>query len=847
MGIDPPAVSPPPAQADIETTSYGIHERAQDKSPQENGRKKQQRIFGIAMLFVIIVAAILIGVFVRKDNSVDPSAPSTNSKTGTAEFNNTDSPTIKPTLLTEGLNTSQFYVSETGPFQVEIPIYSPEHIGVYADEVEAKVGFRQLALFFMNNVVNRNMGVPGFQNVGFGNSGTAFAGGDGAIMEDSLVGRPAAGESQAAPVDASIGLVGDELDSFQTNNQEENVDQADFSKSDGEFIFTAYGDYLLVVRASNGELVVKEQMPLIECADDITGPYPGVPIVDVPEKEEVVEEVVFDGGGDPDSDAEADSKSSFMPPFHYCPKPYIQSLLLSESRLAVVVSGYGNQFRAELTEPPVLNEFLSTHVRLYSTEALDDTGELELLGVKDIHGYYRRGFVINDVAHIATMSSLNTWDWLVFPNERWNPLYQNFSEDEYFQTVQLTGENVVDEFVSRLLAELSMSTGSFPNVANLNLLTDDASGADGFESIIFGEGYANSMVQLTSFDMSQTPAAADRSELEVEITCQFLPTSWGEVYSANDMLIVAGQGYHFDRVLGASEDMTYLFGFSLDGIYTNPAMSGKVPGYLLNPYSIDYVDGLLRVATTIQNRWFVDAVLLAPATPIVAEESVTSQAESEVSPSSEATKEGEVLSLPEDVPEEPSQVVAETVEEVSGGGVTAPTGDIIEIDGKFLFLSACPQDADECFDDESLDVCAELIDRKCSGIFYWSSKCPYELQCLDWFKGSNCPLPGNNNNTQGQPCLDGKNFAACLNLEGQGCENVMVLESCPLQFECDAFEEEPEPDPPIIIDPWTPPPRITKNQIFVLDASDGAEMQIVGNVTMGKPGEGKSFGVYTAL
>ena len=738
------------------------------ESAEEKGKRKQRNVLIVVIMFVVVLAAILIGVFVSEDKNKEKVSESN-------QAGDPKSPSGEP----------QTYVSVNGPFEVEIPIYCPKNIGVYVDEGEAGVGFRQLALFLMNNVVNRNLEVPGFQNVGFGSNGGRFR----PTEEVDMVMPPVADNGAAS----SIGQVGDELDSFQTNNQEENVDQADNSKSDGEYIYSAYGDYLLVTRASTGELVLKEQMPQIECSNDqYSGPEEVIGGVQVPE----------DNINDT---SEKESRSYVMPPYLYCPRPYIQALLLDGSTLAVVVSGYGSQYRAQLTDSPVLNDFLSTHVRLYGTDELNKKGhELVPRGTQDIHGYYRRGFLIDGIAHIATMSSLNTWDWIVYPNERFNPAYQNLSKEEYLEAVKKNGDTIASRFVSQLIAELSMTAGAFPNVANLNLLTDDTSGVDGFESIIFGEGYANSMVQLTSFEMSQT---SEDNELAAEITCQFLPTSWGEIYSADDMLIVAGQGYHFDPSLGASEDMTYLFGFSLDGVYTDPAISGKVPGYLLNPYSVDYVGGRLRVATTIQNRWFIDVVLRPAATSVEAAE--------------------EPPSVPTDESATSSAVSAIS----SGGSSGSSTGGLVKASGDFVFLSECTQEADdECFDENTERRCSELTEKGCDGMFYWSLDCPYELKCLDWFENSICPLPG-------EPCVDGKNFAACIDLEKQGCEILMVLESCPMRFEC-------EP-PPIVIPPWTPPPRITKNQIFVLDASDGAELEIVGNVTMGKPGEGEPFDVHT--
>jgi hypothetical protein len=73
------------------------------------------------------------------------------------------------------------------------------------------------------------------------------------------------------------------------------------------------------------------------------------------------------------------------------PKPHIRSLLLSEGRLGVIVSGHGTCFLAELNEPTIISDFLGAHVRLYDASALNTTGELKLLGMQDVHGCFQEG------------------------------------------------------------------------------------------------------------------------------------------------------------------------------------------------------------------------------------------------------------------------------------------------------------------------------------------------------------------------------------------------------------------------------------------------------------------------
>ncbi|CAB9513135.1 unknown protein [Seminavis robusta] len=48
-----------------------------------------------------------------------------------------------------------------------------------------------------------------------------------------------------------------------------------------------------------------------------------------------------------------------------------------------------------------------------------------------------------------------------------------------------------------------------------------------------------------------------------------------------------------------------------------------------------------------------------------------------------------------------------------------------------------------------------------------------------------CPKPGN-----GDICVNEKNHKQCLGLVKEGCTKVFILESCPVQFRCEVFEED---------------------------------------------------------
>ena len=114
--------------------------------------------------------------------------------------------------------------------------------------------------------------------------------------------------------------------------------------------------------------------------------------------------------------------------------------------------------------------------------------------------------------------------------------------------------------------------------------------------------------------------------------------------------------------------------------------------------------------------------------------------------------------------------------------------------------------------------------------------CPVQYACDEFFPvETQCPSPDDD------PCMDEELFRECLELEARGCLE-FSFSGCPMEIECEEFE------PDIIIDPWVPPVFTTVNQIYVLapkdvvdPATDPVELEVTGNVTLGKPQEGKQL------
>jgi hypothetical protein len=163
------------------------------------------------------------------------------------------------------------------------------------------------------------------------------------------------------------------------------------------------------------------------------------------------------------------------------------------------------------------------------------------------------------------------------------------------EATRMAEEELIPQFMERLAADIQVS-GVDLSLVRLSLFSNSVSGNNAFETSLWGGGYANSLTQVVSFDMNEPQAAG--VELGTSIAATFLPSSWGHVYSNENMLFVAGQGWDWNEDAQASGHTTYLVGFKLNGATASAMVTGSVPGYLLNPYSLDFHNGYLRIATT---------------------------------------------------------------------------------------------------------------------------------------------------------------------------------------------------------------------------------------------------------
>jgi len=133
------------------------------------------------------------------------------------------------------------YISSDGAFKVNLSLFGDGITRGYSGPTEIKDDLSNAARFLLNNVLNRNIGVFGYESVGFGQRnpymgwfGPMFGGGmpipsAAAPMENAAAPAPPAA-SGAAPAKQSVG---NDVSDFGSNNQEKGVEEGDMIVSDG--------------------------------------------------------------------------------------------------------------------------------------------------------------------------------------------------------------------------------------------------------------------------------------------------------------------------------------------------------------------------------------------------------------------------------------------------------------------------------------------------------------------------------------------------------------------------------------------------------------------------------------
>jgi len=376
-------------------------------------------------------------------------------------------------------------------------------------------------------------------------------------------------------------------DSFGTNNQVEGVDEADIVKSDGDFVFAAYGDLLYAWNATDGTKGVS-----------ITAmPYEAINLTDCQNSNGMPELMPID----------RTRKASIMI-WNPCqqPKPRIDSLLLHNTRLTAIVSEdkfwyYGMK---EESKPKIISNNIKMTIRVYDISDVPTDGRpLTLLGEKVINGYYNSARSIENTAVIMTTSYVDT---ALFSNDlyRWHPQYCGLNSTEYEELAVKTALNKTKAFVDQMMEELQLyNGGTCESIFQVAAMQSGDTNTTAYSTDLIVGTY----VQVFSFDMSSgfdndnTTATTEVSEIFPNVGGAF-SSGWSSiVYAAQEFAATLNVGSTWNNATGMWDSSTFILGFDISGTAPKPFSYAEIPGTPLNQYSVDLYQGHLRVVTT---EWF---------------------------------------------------------------------------------------------------------------------------------------------------------------------------------------------------------------------------------------------------
>jgi hypothetical protein len=498
-------------------------------------------------------------------------------------------------------------VTFEGPFNGTLPLFDSSIAQGYKGDTQLfKDDLTSVAKYYLNDVVRRNTGEYLNQNVILNREpmvlNMAETATTSAVTTNGVAMEPST--AAGATTTTSATKVGENVDSFATNNQEDNVDEADIIKSDGttgtilvpviinptipvltrffSLVFAAYGDYIVMWEARTG-------------AD-----LGHMPLPSMKEESGLV------------------ANDTYTPYWLYM-KPTIRSLLLYENRLAVIAEGYGDMLRLALNHDALLSNYRGTRILVYDTSALANGGNLTLLDKKDINGYYSDARAIGTNIHVVTMSGINYYTLFAAPFDRWT--FNNMTDHEYTTLVRKAAETeAIPAFVDGLTDEITID-GKLPNIARMSVMQTEwnASQAD---QLVYSEGVNNFYVQVSSFDISASNLqVSDTGKMNMTMTGAFLPFYGAQVYSAVDTMVIAAQGYDYVPNSWDYNEFTYLLALDLSGSSAETRAVGQVPGTLLNNYAVDVMDDILRIGTTVRDQGWC----CGPWMPIIAIDPVSTQ------------------------------------------------------------------------------------------------------------------------------------------------------------------------------------------------------------------------------
>ena len=420
------------------------------------------------------------------------------------------------------------------------------------------------------------------------------------------------------------------------------VDEADIVKSDGEYVYAAYGDLMYVWKAQDGTKGLSiTEMPYVKnenqyCKQQPWGPFPepmpiDVELVDMVATEEVVavdsnvvDMVVTEEEAATTSSSQGENTrhqrqrhrresmmiDSYWDPC-YQPKPRILSLLLSGKRLTAIVSEQKNRYYpfgegeadAKSTQP-IVNDRNMLFIRVYDiSDVPTDSSPLPLVGEKEIKGNYNSARSINNKGIVMATSNLNLHNFADGNLHRHKPQYCGVNSSEYEKIAAEYALNSTDAYVDQIIDELQLQMdGTCDSIFQVAAMQSGNSTKDAtYDGNLLGQ-----FVQVLSFDMSSDYEMSEdfeNAQIGTNLAGGFSSGYINSVYASQDFVSTQSVGSSYNEATGDWDQNTFVLGFDTGGDKPKPYAFAEITGSPLNQYSVDLWDGHLRIATT-ETRWF---------------------------------------------------------------------------------------------------------------------------------------------------------------------------------------------------------------------------------------------------
>lgn len=407
---------------------------------------------------------------------------------------------------------------------------------------------------------------------------------------------------------------------YETNVQVQGVDEGDIVKSDGKYIYIAYGN----------EIIINDLLGNI--LDRKT-----IPSVDKTSSGQIVKDDLNDS-------------ANFGSSNHRI------KALLFEAGIVIAVSDY--YYYEENS--------ISSNMNLITKYEVSEEGKLTLIESVSNYGSYKTSRYIEGNAYIVSSIFLNTYQitWPLYyhnfqkymlsdqvweklseilsisimeklqglRNKEFNSYYnlnsaiktaltgydyylirliteyaeKSLTAEDYEILAYQKAQEIIPEWQEKIMMSIfadengSISQDACKNIARISNMRQGSDEEENENLEMYGDnGVLNAFARIYSFNLSEGLSSIKQSGA-------FLPVSYNLITYANeDTIILSGNGWNrFGPWQWRAT--TFLIGFSINSEEVKPVAVGAIPGSILNQFSIDYHNEHLRVASSIDAEWGLD-------------------------------------------------------------------------------------------------------------------------------------------------------------------------------------------------------------------------------------------------